>query len=90
MEFLTHKKLPPGYKIKQPPTASKAAISEYCLGMAIVLTRNLQSVFLKQFNNKWDQQRLLGSQFVSVSEMLAAFLKTTDVLIIALSSTAET
>jgi D-2-hydroxyacid dehydrogenase (NADP+) len=137
LEFLNQKKLPPGYKIEQPPTASKAAISEYCLGMAIVLTRNLQSIFLKQLNQKWDQQRILESKFVPVSAMnigilgvgnvgrsiahqfkkigchvagcdknmqeniteidkwyspkdLADFLKTTDVLIIALSSTEET
>ncbi len=137
LEFLEQRKLPPSYKIEQPPTASITAISEYCLGMAIVLTRNLQSVFLKQLNRRWDQQRLLGSQFVSVSDMnigilgvgkvgrsiaqqfkkmgcyivgcdknmnenlteidkwyspnnLANFLDAADVLIIALSSNAET
>jgi len=74
LEFLENKRLPPEYKIEQPPTASIAAISEYCLGMAIVLTRNLQSVFSKQFNRKWDQKRLLGGQFVSLSAMKIGIL----------------
>lgn len=137
LEFLNQRKLSPGYSIEQPPSASLTAISEYCLGIAIILGRNLQSAFSEQHGKKWDQQRILGHQFVSISQMkigilgvgrvgnaiarqfkkfgcyvlgcdkniqenltlidkwfsptdLAAFLRNTDVLIIALSSSEET
>ena len=37
--------------------------------MAIVLTRNLQSVFLKQFNNKWDQSTAETENMIGIQDL---------------------
>ena len=67
LEFIENEKIPVNVRIEMPPAYSARAIAEYCIAMAIVLSRDLQYSIYNQLNKKWDQKPLLKNSFVSIS-----------------------
>jgi len=67
LEFLAKMKTPAGVRIEKPHPYSAEAIAEYCVAMAIILSRNLQHALFDQKNRKWNQTPILEYPFVSIS-----------------------
>jgi lactate dehydrogenase-like 2-hydroxyacid dehydrogenase len=68
LEFLNRKTIPINLTIEQPPPFSAQSIAEYCLSMAIILTRNLHQTFENRFRKKWKQSNILPLSVVSITQ----------------------
>ena len=68
LDYLSSKTIPASFKIINPPPYFAEAIAEYCIAMAIVLTRNLQFSLFNQQMNTWDQQPILKESYLSLSK----------------------
>lgn len=63
LEFLANTIISKHVKIEQPPSISAEAIAEYCLSMAILTTRKLDSGIRYQIKRKWHQDEIIKNSY---------------------------
>ncbi|MDO9256434.1 MAG: NAD(P)-dependent oxidoreductase [Bacteroidales bacterium] len=68
LDFLNKKAIPASLTIEQPPPLSAQAIAEYCIAMAIMLTRNLHYSFENRFAKKWKQSNIIPGSVASITQ----------------------
>ncbi len=68
LDFLNNKTLPAALTIEQPPPLSAQSIAEYCIAMAIMLTRNLHHSFENRFAKKWKQSNIIQGSVASITQ----------------------
>jgi phosphoglycerate dehydrogenase-like enzyme len=68
LDFLNKLVLPEDVNVMQPPPYSSQSIAEYCVAMAILLTRNLQYSFNNRCDNEWDQTKIIHQSINSIKQ----------------------
>ena len=68
LEFLNSKTIPVNLTIVQSPPLSAQSIAEYCIAMAILLTRNLHNSFENRFSKKWKQNNIIPGSVISITQ----------------------
>jgi phosphoglycerate dehydrogenase-like enzyme len=68
LDFLNNYTIPDKLTIEQPPPLSAQSIAEYCIAMAIMLTRNLHHSFENRFDRKWKQSNIIPGSVVSITQ----------------------
>ena len=68
LDFLNNKTIPATLTIAQPPPLAAQSIAEYCIAMAIMLTRNLYHAFENRFAKKWKQSNIIPASIASITQ----------------------
>jgi phosphoglycerate dehydrogenase-like enzyme len=68
LDFLNNKTIPATLTIEHPPPLSAQSIAEYCVSMAILLTRNLHNSFENRFAKKWKQSNIIPGSILSITQ----------------------
>jgi len=68
LDFVNKSTIPATLTIEQPPPISAQSIAEYCISMAILLTRNLHNSFENRFAKKWRQSNIIPGSVVSITQ----------------------
>lgn len=68
LDFLNNKTIPDKLTIAQPPPLSAQSIAEYCIAMAIMITRNLHHSFENRFYRKWKQSNIIPGSVASITQ----------------------
>lgn len=68
LDFMNRINIPDNITIIQPPPLSAQSIAEYCIAMAILLTRNLHNSFENYFSGKWMQSNIIPDSIFSITK----------------------
>lgn len=68
IDFLNDKTIPLKLTIEQPPPISAQSIAEYCIAMAIMLTRNVHNAFKNSLVKKWNQNNIIPDSIISITK----------------------